>query len=87
MEEAASRTPGASARRAAVRPVTAIQAFPGADGRWQTGLCVRLPRGAPLEICGPGFSSRTVLAQSEGAFYFVLRASVLSQTAATLFKS
>ncbi len=76
MEETASRTPGAAARRAPVRSVTAIQAFPGADGRWQTGLCVRLPRGAPIEIRGPGFSAGTVLAQLEGAFYFVLRASL-----------
>jgi len=57
--------------------LTAIQAFPGADGRWQTGLCVHLASDADLEICGPGFSSGTVLARSEGAFYFVLRASVL----------
>ena len=59
-----------------MRPVTAIQAFPGTDGRWQIGLCVRLAPGVRMEIRGPGFSSRTVLAQVEDAFYFVLRDSV-----------
>ena len=62
-----------------MRPVTAIQAFPGADGRWQVGLCVRLAPGARMEICGPGFSPRTVLARCDGAFYFVLRESVARQ--------
>ena len=74
MEEAAGRTFGA--RPAPVRPVTAFQAFPSPNGHWGIGLCVRLSPGAPIEICGPGFSERTVLAQSEGAFYFVLLDSV-----------
>ena len=78
MEEAASGTIGNAARRAAVRDIAAIQVFPGPGGRWQMGLCVRLALGAPLEICGPGFSSGTVLARSDGAFYFVLRDSVAS---------
>jgi len=77
MEKAASGTPGNAARRTAVTFITAIQAFSGTDGRWQTGLCVRLSSGAPIEICGPGFSSRTVLARSEGSYYFVLRDSVV----------
>jgi hypothetical protein len=82
MEEAASGTIGNAARRAAVRPVTAIQAFPCLNGHWRIGLCVRLAPGARMEICGPGFSPRTVLAQFEGAFYFVLLDSVMNQNRA-----
>ena len=82
MEEAAGGTLGAT-RPAAVRPVTAFQAFPSPNGHWGIGLCVRLPPGAPIEICGPGFSARTVLAQSEGAFYFVLLDSVRKQDSTT----
>jgi hypothetical protein len=78
MEEAAGRTLSA-ARPAAVKPLTAFQAFPGPNGHWGIGLCVHLAPGAPIEICGPGFSARTVLAQSEGAFYFVLLESVTGQ--------
>lgn len=81
MEEAAGRT--FSARPSPVRPVTAFQAFPSPNGHWGIGLCVRLAPGAPIEICGPGFSARTVLAQSEGAFYFVLLDSVPKQESTT----
>jgi hypothetical protein len=79
MEEAASGTLRHAARRTAVRPVTAIQAFPGADGRWQAGLCVRLAPGSRMEVCGPGFGPRTVRARCDGAFYFVLRERVVMQ--------
>jgi hypothetical protein len=79
MEEATGRTIIHAARPAAVKPVTAFQAFPSPNGHWGIGLCVRLAPGARIEICGPGFSARTVLAQSEGAFYFVLLDSVTKQ--------
>ena len=79
MEEAASGTPGTCARRAAVRPIAAFQALPCPDGRWGIGLCVLLAPGARIEIRGPGFSAGTALAHSEGAFYFVLWASVAAK--------
>jgi hypothetical protein len=54
------------------KSVSAIQILPTEDGeRTRLGLITRLPRGAEIEIGGPGFSDRTVSVRCSGASYFV----------------
>jgi hypothetical protein len=60
------------------RNIAAIQVVPEANGRTRMGLCTKLKRGSPVEICGAGFSDNTVKIRSQGALYFVLLERVLS---------
>ena len=54
------------------KSVSAIQILPTEDGeRTRLGLITCLPRGAEIEIGGPGFSDRTVSVRCSGASYFV----------------
>ena len=60
------------------RATAAIRIVPEEYGRSRFGLCMHLPAGARIEICGMGFSERTVQVRSEGFSYFVLLKSVLA---------
>jgi hypothetical protein len=52
--------------------VSAIQILPADDGeRTRLGLITQLPRGAEIQVAGPGFSDRTVSVRCCGASYFV----------------
>jgi hypothetical protein len=52
--------------------VSAIQILPSEDeARTRLGLITQLPKGAELEVGGPGFSDRTVRVRCSGASYFV----------------
>jgi hypothetical protein len=59
------------------RATAAIRIVPEEYGRSRFGICMHLPAGARIEICGMGFSKRTVQVRSEGFSYFVLLKSVL----------
>jgi len=59
------------------KPTAAIQIIREGHGRSRCGMCLHLPRGAQVEICGEGFSARTVQVRSDDHYYFVLVSSVL----------
>jgi len=59
------------------KDIAAIQAPSGGCGRPGLGIVLRLPRGLQVEVCGGGFSERTVKIRSKSDFFFVLRRSVV----------
>jgi len=59
------------------RRTAAIQITREGHGRSRCGMCLHLLPGAEVEICGEGFSARTVQVRSDGVYYFVLVSSVL----------
>jgi hypothetical protein len=61
-----------------LKPTAAIQLIREGHGRSGCGLCLHLPRGARIEICGEGFSARTVQVRCDGRSYFVLLSSILA---------
>jgi hypothetical protein len=56
----------------------AIQVVSGSAGAKELGMCLHLPQGSVLEVCGEGFSDGTVQVRWSGSSYFVLLESVLS---------
>lgn len=58
------------------KETVAIEAIPEKVGHWRCGVCVRLPPGSPVQICGEGFTKQTVRVRSGAKEYFLLRASI-----------
>lgn len=58
------------------KDIAAIQALSGGCGRPGLGIVLRLPRGLQVEVCGGGFSERTVKIRSKNDFFFVLRQNI-----------
>jgi len=56
--------------------VAAFQVVADKNGGSRVGLCITLPRGSRIEVCGPGFSAGTVEVRSDGARYFMLWESI-----------
>ena len=59
------------------KDVAAFEIVPDQNGKAQMGTCLQLAKGSPIEICGAGFSERTVRVRSGQNYYFVLMKSVL----------
>jgi hypothetical protein len=60
------------------KKTAALQVFPQENGHPRLGLFIDLTPGSQLEICGEGFTQKTVQVRVEGRYYYVLRNSILS---------
>ena len=57
-----------------VKCISAVQLVPKEDGRGaKLGLFSQLPAGIILEICGDGFTDRTVKVRANDLYYFVFK--------------
>jgi hypothetical protein len=65
------------------RKMAAFEAIREHSGVVRPGLLLHLSAGTSVEICGDGFSDRTVQIRANHSFYFVLLKSVLEQPACT----
>lgn len=55
------------------RRASAVQLETRANGAQKLGLICQLPPGAHVELCGDGYSDRTVKVRYKDNFYFVFR--------------
>jgi hypothetical protein len=58
------------------KDIAAIRVSSDQRGRPCLGLMERLAHGSDVQVCGEGFSKRTVKVRSGDQFYFVLRTSI-----------
>lgn len=55
------------------RNITAIRLEGNRAGKAKLGPILRLPAGSSLDVCGDGFSPRTVKVHHCNSYYFVFR--------------
>lgn len=59
--------------------IAAFKVLSDDNGRSRMGTSSHLPKGSLIEICGAGFSERTVQIKSGDAYYFVLMKALISK--------
>lgn len=53
-----------------------MQVMPSNDDGARLSPASKLPRGAEVRVCGPGFDDQTVMVSYQGQFYFIFSADV-----------